>query len=128
MPETIARFRFKKYHILKSSIEFYDISTIDKELEIEIKKSDEVNDEANNFKLSFDINIKDKNKSFNIDISTEGFFEFDKDLNENDRDLFFNVNAPAILFPYIRAYISTLTSLSGICPIILPTINLTGRK
>ena len=33
-------------------------------------------------------------------------------------------NAPAILFPYIRAYISNITALGGIAPIILPTLNL----
>ena len=51
-----------------------------------------------------------------------GIFEFDEDLT--NKQLFFSQNAPAILFPYIRAYISALTALSGIPTITLPTLNL----
>ena len=39
---------------------------------------------------------------------------------------YFAVNAPAILFPYIRAYISLLTSLSGVGTVLLPTLNLSS--
>ena len=53
---------------------------------------------------------------------------FDQDIDEKMRASFFNVNAPAILFPYVRAHITTLTSLSGIKPIILPTLNLSSRN
>ncbi|NLJ01090.1 MAG: hypothetical protein GX371_08085 [Bacteroidales bacterium] len=94
-------------------------------LEIEIKRTNGVNGESNKFKLLLDVNVRDKNNSLNIDISSEGFFEFDDELSESEKEFFFNINALAILFPYIRAYISTLTSLSGIQPLILPTINLT---
>ncbi len=38
------------------------------------------------------------------------------------------MNAPAILFPYIRSYISTLSTLSGLSPIVLHTLNLTSLK
>ena len=39
---------------------------------------------------------------------------------------FFTMNAPAIIFPYIRGYISMLTSLSGCGNVLLPTLNLTS--
>ena len=39
-------------------------------------------------------------------------------------DSYIAYNAPAIIFPYVRAYISALTGLSGISPIILPTLNM----
>lgn len=128
MAEEIAKFRFRKYQILKSVIDITDISNISKELDIEIKRANGENEEENRFKLLFDVNIKDKNESLNIDISAQGFFDFNKGLSEGEMDTFFNVNAPAILFPYVRAYISTLTALSGINPIILPTINLSNRE
>ena len=32
--------------------------------------------------------------------------------------------APALLFPYIRAYVSNITALSGMQPIIMPTLNM----
>lgn len=128
MAEEKAKFRFERYQITKSLIEISNSSNIDKDIEVEIKKTNAEHTEENIFKLMFDVNIKDANKSLNIDINAEGFFEFDKELNDSEKSSFFNINAPAILFPYIRAYITTLTSLSGITPIILPTINLVNRK
>jgi preprotein translocase subunit SecB len=128
MAEEIAKFRFSKYQILKSVIDITDISNISKELDIEIKRTNGENEEKNSFKLLLDVNIKDRNESLNIDIIAEGFFDFNENLSKEEMDAFFNVNAPAILFPYVRSYISTLTALSGINPIILPTINLSNRK
>lgn len=96
MAEEIAKFRFSNYQILKSSIA---ISTIDEDIEIEITHTSGVNDEYNKFKLTLDLNISDKSGSLSINVVTDGFFEFDNDLSETDKNSFFNVNAPAILFP-----------------------------
>lgn len=81
---------------------------------------------------------KDKVESFNIimdvKLVAEGFFELNvtgigyfklsgEDITEDDRRKFINANSTAILFPYIRAFISTLTSNLGkvTSPILLPT-------
>ena len=72
-------------------------------------------------------NITDENKALVIKIKALGFFEFDSDLKPNDKDAFFRTSAPAILFPYVRAYITTLSSLSGVKPVILPTLNMSQR-
>lgn len=100
---------------------------IQSELQIDIKKSNKEEEKNNIYRLFFEITINDKSDSLDIFLNVEGKFEFDKDLTDSEKDSFFNINAPAILFPYVRAYISTLTSLSGINPIMLPTINLSNR-
>ena len=41
---------------------------------------------------------------------------------------FFYNNAIAILFPYIRAFVSTLTLQANIPPILLPTLNLSSLQ
>ena len=41
---------------------------------------------------------------------------------------FIFTNAPAILFPYVRSYITSLTSLSGIKPVQLPILNISNLK
>lgn len=129
MAEDVARFRFLKYHILKSSISISDISLIsdDSEIEIEITNTSGVNEEERKFKLTLDLHIGDRDGTLQINVVTDGFFEFDSDLDESDKKTFFNVNAPAILFPYIRAYVTALTSLSGVPPVVMPTINLAAR-
>lgn len=62
---------------------------------------------------------------FDAKVKMIGFFEFKADFSET-ADHFFYLNAPAILFPHLRAYISALTALSGMSAIVLPTFNLTN--
>ena len=95
-----------------------------KNMSVDIKPQSFVSDQELNYKLQFDINISNSENQFSVFASIIGFFEFDSDLDSVAKDKFFKINAPSILFPYVRAYISTLTSLSGITPVILPTINM----
>lgn len=42
-----------------------------------------------------------------------GTFELKGDFDEKTKKSFVNINAPAIMFPYLRSFISTLTSNLG---------------
>ncbi|GHV20893.1 protein translocase subunit secB [Bacteroidia bacterium] len=128
MAEEIAKFRFKGYKILKSNIEIKDDSNIDGSLEVEFSQVGGHNVEENEYKLTLDAHIADKNNEVSISVNAVGLFEFDSNIAPEKLNIFFNVNAPAIMFPYIRAYISTLSALSGIKPIILPTLNISKRE
>ncbi|HNS29788.1 MAG TPA: protein-export chaperone SecB [Tenuifilaceae bacterium] len=77
------------------------------------------------FTLHLVIDLKDDNNSFSAKIHAIGIFKFSQTTPEATLDNFFYTNAPAIIFPYIRAYISALTSLSGLQTINLPVMNLT---
>lgn len=125
MSNNTAKFRFSGYQILKSNIEIKDPNNISDNLDIKFKRSSGVNEIDNKYKLDIDIIIQDENNNLIVEATCNGFFEFDKNITDKEKNVFFNTSAPAILFPYIRAYISTLTTLSGMRPIILPTINLT---
>lgn len=74
------------------------------------------------FGIVFNIEIKDKRFDLNIEalfmFSVEG--EITEEFKLSD---FPKINAPAIAFPYLRAYISNLTLQSGFEPIMLPSIN-----
>ena len=60
-----------------------------------------------------------------LSIVAVAVFEFDENADiEKYKEGFFVQNAPAIMFPYIRAYISTLTAQSGLFTVTLPTFNL----
>lgn len=59
-----------------------------------------------------------------IKISCIGTFSFENVDSVEDIPSFFYRNAIAILFPYIRAFISSLTAQANITPMILPTYNL----
>ena len=128
MSEQIAKFRFKGFSIQKSLIEIKGDLNPNNKIDVEFKQTSSVNESESKYMHVLGVSIKDKEGKLNIEVEANGFFEFDKELDEDARSKFFNVNAPAILFPYVRAYITTLTSLSGISPVILPTLNLSKRE
>lgn len=66
----------------------------------------------NHFKIIQDIQVS-VDEIFKIFIIAIGNFELNNVEEENLRRNFVNMNAPAIMFPYIRAFISTLTSNLG---------------
>jgi len=76
---------------------------------------------SSNFTIIIELKIGSKNY-FDISIVAFGNFSLNKSVNEPDSKVFINTNAPAIMFPYVRSFLSTLTSNlgSGFAPIILP--------
>lgn len=74
------------------------------------------------------VELNDENGSFNIKLEGLGIFEFKEFAEGEDLSDYFYTNAPAILFPYVRAYIATVTALSGLEAVNLPTLNLVGMK
>lgn len=76
------------------------------------------------FRLILGVHIEDVNRVIVIDVEAIANYYFDKEVDIALLESYFYINAPALLFPYIRAYISTLTNLSGYKPVNLPTLNL----
>ena len=66
----------------------------------------------NHFKIIQDVHIFVEDV-FDLSIIAIGSFELNDIEDEKLRYSFVNMNAPAIMFPYIRAFISTLTSNLG---------------
>ena len=127
MAEKEAQFRFVNYRINESAIKLDPEVEPSDELEVNFEQTIGVHETENRMRLLLNTSISDKNNALSIAVKAEGYFEIDEGLSEDMKEGFFNANAPAILFPYIRAYISTLSTLSGIKPIVLPTLNLSQR-
>jgi len=122
----LSQFQFLGYKILKSSIELEETISESSGLEIGFKTSGTVNKKDLTFDLNLTVIIKNAEDSLNIEINSIGNFKFEPVDDIADISSFFYINASAILFPYIRAYIATLTNLSGLKAINLPTLNLTN--
>jgi len=122
--EKKSSFQFKGYKVLRSFLEIKE-STLE-DLTLEFEPRGILNNTDNLFILEMKVRIFDKEQKINIDVTFEGEYE----ISERDDNLkpFLFTNAPAILFPYIRAYITSITALSGSAPIILPTMNLLKLK
>ena len=118
-----ADFRFAGYKVVKSVIEFNG-DIVGNKFSVNIDPSG-IKD-GKSFFLKLDVSVEDECKSYSVFVSMIGRFEFDENVDRLPD--FFTVNAPAILFPYVRAYISSLTSASGVDTVIIPTLNLISLK
>ena len=82
----------------------------------DVKKTD------NKMKVTLDTkifeNAQENNYPFEMNIQITGYFSI-----ENESKLNFEPNAIAILYPYIRAIVSTYTANANVNALILPPIN-----
>ncbi len=120
-----SKFQFKSFRIKRSLIERFNDDT-SKQISLSFSPKGTLNKVESSFQLDLGLIIKDENKSFVIEIDASAYYKFEKSVGHDDLNTMFYFNAPALLFPYVRAYISTLTNLSGFEPINLPTLNMTG--
>jgi len=119
---------FRGFKISKSIIDI-NHEKYPSNLEISFSLKGKISKSNNSFKLFVITQISDKEKLIKINVDTFADFSIDmENINEENYKNFIFTNAPAILFPYIRAYITSLTSLSGIKPIQLPILNLISLK
>ena len=122
--EDYSKFQFTGFKIIRSLIERNN-NEHSKKISLVFSPKGIISKKESNFQLQLGVNIEDENKSFKIEIMTVANYSFKNKEGLDNLNNFFYVNAPALLFPYIRAYVSTLTNLSGFNPINLPTLNMT---
>lgn len=92
----------------------------------DIKPYGVLNTKEKQFQLQLSVTLKDIEERMYIEVDMVGLFQYEGD--EEQVRSFLYLNASAILFPYIRAYISNLTATSGLSTVILPTMNLSSMK
>lgn len=126
MSQPQAKFRLIKMYVQESSFK-QDTQYGDK-FDVKIKPSAKLDQEKKEFKLSLDVRVGDDAGKFEAYVHYIGLFEFSEDMQEGELDSYFLLNAPALLFPYIRAYIAAMTALSGHVTITLPAFNLSNLK
>lgn len=119
---SLASFSFNSYIIEECELKQTG-NTLSKEMQFAIKPQGELVEADRLFILSLQVAVKDKEENFSAKLKIKGRFTYETSDNKTLLD-FICANAPAIIFPYIRAYISTLSSLSGVSTIIMPTINM----
>jgi Preprotein translocase subunit SecB len=128
---------------VKAAIKFigYKVSKVI----FEINENFGIQDDAVEMNYEFDINVafdkeeqmavvglkciinreyEKSNKPFFINLELQGLFYYDSNLEDSQLQGLLNTNAVAIVFPYLRSLISTITVNCGIPPVIIPTMNL----
>ena len=124
METTKASIQFLKFIVKESYISFNEIGEY--KIKIDFDASAFVKQSVNKYHLYIETIITEAEGKLNIRVVSESIFDYDSDISlEELKNGLFTKNAPAIVFPYIRAYIASLTALSGVPTLNLPTLNLT---
>lgn len=124
-----ASFSLEKYSFDKVLIDF----TLNNSKELEINFSPagvfERQESSSIYKLTFVFTAKNKNalKPF-VEIECNSIFRFANNISFEEIPSYFYANSIAIIFPYVRAFISTITLQSNYSPIVLPTMNLSSLE
>jgi len=124
MKEAIpSTFKLKEFYIKESKF-ILSKKGVPLNLNIKLNPKGTVIKAENTFILEIDVEIDEREEAVNISVKCIATYQFQQDLEDGLPTSYFITNAPAIAFPYIRAYISTLTSQSGFTTITLPVMNL----
>ncbi|MFN7013419.1 MAG: protein export chaperone secb, partial [Bacteroidia bacterium] len=102
-------FQFINFIVRESHIVFKQPGELN--INVNLSPSGIVYKSLSQYHLQLVVDVVDKDDKLNIKIISEAVFQF-KDTEDYASNLF-TINAPAIAFPYIRAYIATLTTQSG---------------
>jgi len=112
-------------HLVGSKVDGLSLLKNDEKIEkMEFSFSTAFSDEnPKRFLIIFNLKLK-IGSEYLLTVCHLSQFETDEDMGENERrSPFLSVNAPAIAYPFLRAFVSNLLLNSGFDPVILPTIN-----
>lgn len=93
------------------------------DLEFSTSNSIENNNAAVEIATNFQL-IKNDKSFVKLEFKFVGFFSVMEEDANMELEYFISNNSLALMFPYIREHITSVTSKSGIKPIMLPPINL----
>lgn len=125
-----SKFRFLGYRISKIECiieDNFDIkkNIFDQSIQVQIKYD---KDDDCFVEVVLNIDVKSSDKAFSFFMIIKGGFKREKDMPTELFYVMARQNAPAILFPFARAIITSYTAQANIPPVILPLVNFTGQN
>ena len=124
-----ASFSLEDYSFDRVTIDF--TNTQSKELTIDFVPSGifEVKEKESIYNLKFIFTAEDsKNMNMIVSLECNAIFTFQNVNSLEQIPTYFYVNSIAILFPYVRAFVSTITLQSNNDAIVIPTLNLSSLE
>lgn len=71
------------------------------------------------YKITLELNVADPEEKLSVFVKGMAIFE-----TKQENQMLIERNTLAIMFPYFRSYVSTLTTQPGMTPIVLPVMNI----
>lgn len=122
-----AAFSLNEYRFEKVEIDFSKKTSND--LSISFEPSGQFISNDSSYELNFTFIAHNENRDIPfVKITCISIFKFEDKISYEEIPTYFYRNSIAIIFPYIRAFISTVTLQANIPPIILPTMNLSSLE
>lgn len=90
----------------------------DAALEMEIEKDIQKQSE-DQYEITLAVRLKEKNNQINVYVKSKAHFT-----TQQENTNLIEKNTIAIIFPYVRSHISSITSQPGMMPIVLPPMNI----
>lgn len=78
----------------------------------------------NEYFVELSTKLTDENNIINVSVVCSAHFTVPENSDETSKDNLLNKSTISIMFPYIRSYITMITSVPNIAPIVLPPINI----
>ena len=122
----LADYRILKVTLTKSIFELPHSSYQPKgDLKLGLHRNNNVELKDKQFTVPLNVKVLEKESGFKMEVTMLGHFEvLTEDTQELDFKSFCNVNAPAIIYPYVRQHVRNLSLEAGFNkPIILPIVN-----
>jgi preprotein translocase subunit secB len=104
--------------IVESSFSRTEKEIQDAALEMEIEKDIQKQSE-DQYEITLAVRLKEKNNQINIYVKSKAHFT-----TQQENTNLIEKNTIAIIFPYVRSHISSITSQPGMMPIVLPPMNI----
>ena len=68
--------------------------------------------------------MMNEEETVSLEIVVSGIFEFQAELEQEQKDIIVTKNTVAILFPYLRSQVTLMTAQPDIEPVVIPAINI----
>ena len=104
--------------IVESSFSRTEKEIQDAALEMEIEKDIQKQSE-DQYEITLAVRLKEKNNQINIYVKSKAHFT-----TQQENTNLIEKNTIAIIFPYVRSHISSITSQPRMMPIVLPPMNI----
>ena len=102
-----------------------------KDIFVKFLPSGVLNTADSTFDLTFEFQAftsKEQDTNPFVSVRCIGTFQFNGVKSIDDIPSFFYRNSIALLFPYVRAYVSLITNQANVSQVMLPTMNLTSLE
>lgn len=119
-----AAFSLRAYKFVKVEMNLDSIDPNSK-YSIEILPSGIIMPDSGIYQLTFTFKAKVDEKEI-VNIVCKADYQFNMPMDVKDIPEYFYANSIAIIFPYVRAFVSTVTLQANVIPMLIPTLNLSS--